>query len=274
MLKSEEYYDSANRPAPLVEELLALVTYRELVRQFISRALKTRYKRSALGVVWTLLNPILTMIVLTLVFSSIFRFNVEHYAVYILAGHTAWLFFSATTSGAMGEMVWSGSLFQRIYVPKSVFPVASVGAGLVNLLLSLVPLLLIALITGVKFTPALLVLPISILLLTTFALGIALILATAAVYFADMLPVYEVVLTVWMYATPIIYPIDIIPPRWIWLFQLNPLYHLLRLFRSPIYEGIIPEWQTWLVGALYAGIALILGSLIFTAKSNEYAYRV
>jgi ABC-type polysaccharide/polyol phosphate export permease len=274
MQTHQELYDSAKRRPPIIEELQALLRYRNLVVQFISRSLKTRYKRSTLGILWTLLNPILTMLVLTLVFSSLFRFDVEHYAVYILSGHTAWLFFSSATSSSMGEMVWSGGLFQRIYVPKLVFPVASVGASLINLLISLIPLILIAALTGVRITPALLVLPLSILLLAAFSLGMGLLLATAAVYFADMLPVYDVALTLWMYATPIIYPIEIVPPNWQWLFQLNPVYHFVRLFRVPLYEGIVPDWQTWLTGTGFALAALALGAFVFTSRSNDYAYRV
>ncbi len=121
MQLSEEIYDSANRRHPLIEELLALIKYRDLIYQFTSRTLKARYKRSVLGVVWTMLNPLLMMVVLTLVFSAYFKSNIEHYPVYVLSGLMAWNFFSATTQAAMGEMVWSGALLNRIYVPKSVF---------------------------------------------------------------------------------------------------------------------------------------------------------
>jgi ABC-2 type transport system permease protein len=271
---SAEIYDSAQRGPRLIEEISELYKYRNLVSQFVSRNLKTRYKRSALGVVWTLLNPLLTMVVLTLVFSNVFKFDVANYPVYILSGLVIWNFFSATTQTSMGEIMWSGSLLNRIYVPKSAFPVASVGAGLVNLLLSLIPLFGIALILGVTIRPAILVIPASILLLTCFALGVGLFLATAAVYFADVLPVYEVLLTLWMYATPIIYPIEIIPPNWQWLFRLNPLLHLVRLFRAPLYEGVIPEWQTWAIGAAFSLLSLAAGALIFTSKSDEYNYRI
>jgi ABC-type polysaccharide/polyol phosphate export permease len=269
-----EIYDTQQRKPALVEEILAVYRYRELIRQFIVRNLKTRYKRSFLGIIWTMLNPLLTMAILTLVFSNIFRFSVENYPVYILCGLTAWNFFSASTQAAMGDMVWSGSLLSRIYVPKSVFAISAVGTGLVNLLVAMLPLLLIALLLGVKITPAILVMPLAILLLGMFALGIGLLLSAAAVYFADMIPVYEVVLMLWMYATPIIYPISIIPPQLTWIYQLNPMYYLITLFRMPLYEGIIPGWDFWLIGGGCAIIALLLGSLVFTAKSQDYAYRI
>jgi ABC-type polysaccharide/polyol phosphate export permease len=271
---SIEIYDSASRRSPLLEEFRTLVRYRDLIQQLVSRSLKTRYKRSVLGVAWTMLNPLLTMLVLTLVFSTVFRFTVDYYPVYLLSGLVAWNFFSSTTVASMEEMLWSGNLLSRIYVPKSVFAVSAVASGLVNLGISLVPLLIIALITGVKFTPALLVLPASVLILAMFALGIGLLLSTAVVFFADMLPVYQVILTIWMYSTPIFYPIEIIPDRWAHLFKLNPLYHMLAIFREPLWAGAIPSPIHWVVAALTAVVVFVLGGIIFTSKSNEYAYRV
>ncbi|HEX7972859.1 MAG TPA: ABC transporter permease [Anaerolineales bacterium] len=273
---SNEVYDSAQRPHPLIDEILALVKYKDLLIQFISRALKTRYKRSVLGVAWTMLNPLLMTLVLTLVFSGIFVqiYKLDNFPVYVLSGLMAWQFFSSTTSAAMGEMIWSGSLLNRIYVPKSVFAVSAVGTGLVNLALSLIPLLFISLVLRVKLTPAILVMPLAALLLALFALGVGLLLATAAVYFADMLPVYEVVLMVWMYSSPIIYPVEILRSPLNWLIKLNPMYYLITAFRTPLYKGVVPGWDIWLPAAGFAILAFLVGGLVFTAKSNEYAYRI
>ncbi|MBE0411220.1 MAG: ABC transporter permease [Anaerolineales bacterium] len=271
---NEKVYDSANLRHPLIEELLAVIKYRNLILQFISRSLKTRYKRSVLGVVWTLLNPILTMIILTLVFSNIFRFDIEYYAIYILSGLVVWNFFSSTTQGSMSDMIWSGDLLHRIYVPKSVFAISAVGTALVNMSISLIPLFGISLILGMRLNFSIVVMPVAMLFLIIFALGVGLLLSTAAAYFSDVLPVYDVILTMWMYATPIIYPFEILPD-WVQpVFKLNPLLHLLTLFRAPLFEGVIPDWQTWVIGASVSLVVFICGGLIFTAKSNEYAYRV
>ncbi|MEA3439596.1 MAG: ABC transporter permease [Chloroflexota bacterium] len=269
-----EVYDSSQRPHPIVEEFHALIHYNELILQSISRAIKTRYKRSALGVLWTMLNPLLMMVVLTVVFSQIFRFSVEHYPVYILCGIVIWNFYSGSTSGAMGEMLWSGELLTRIYVPKSIFTVSSIGTGLLNLLLSLIPLFLISIALGVPITPALLVTPLAILILTGFALGMGLLLSTITVFFADMLPVYEVILRIWFYATPIIYPLEIVPERLLWLIKLNPMYYMVELFRQPLLNGTVPELNYWLIAAGSALLSLIVGSIVFTSKSNDYAYRL
>jgi ABC-2 type transport system permease protein len=267
-------YDSDQRQNGLIEEVRALCEYRELVRQFVSRAIKTRYKRSFLGVAWTMLNPLLTMLVLTVVFSQLFRLSVQNYPVYVLSGLVMWSFFAGSTSSAMSEMLWSGNLLGRIYVPKSIFSVSAICTGIINLLFAMIPLLIIALSLQVKITPAILVMPFSILILAVFALGIGLLLSTAVVYFADMLPVYEVLLVIWMYSTPIIYPLEIIPARVIWLVKLNPLYYMLSLFRDPLYTGTVPGLTTWLIASGFALLALIGGGIIFTARSHEYAYRI
>lgn len=267
-------YDSSHRVHPLSEEIRALLTYRQLVVQFVSRAIKTRYKRSLLGVAWTMLNPLLTMLVLTVVFSQLFRIQIENFPVYVLSGQLIWIFFSNTTSAAMGDMLWSGDLIKRIYVPKSIFAVSAVGTGLVNLGISLLPLLVIALFLKVKLSLALLTWSLTILLLALFSLGLGLILTTISIYFADMAPVYSVLLTIWLYATPVIYPLQIVPQNWQWIFQLNPMYYFVEAFRLPLLYQIVPGWGIWLPALIFSLAALLLGGLIFTAKSDEYAYRL
>jgi ABC-type polysaccharide/polyol phosphate export permease len=165
-------------------------------------------------------------------------------------------------------------LLSRIYVPKAAFVVAAIGTGLINLGFSLITVLIIAVVLRAPFTWSLLALPLAALLLSMFSLGVGLILAAAAVYFADIIPIYEVFTTIWMYATPIIYPISIIPQRWLGLFLLNPLYYLIDLFRLPLYQGTIPGWETWAIASMYSFATLIVGWYIFTVKSHEYAYRV
>ncbi len=268
------YYDSANRPHPLVDEILALIEYRELVVQLVERSIKARYKRSVLGVAWTMLNPFLTMVVLTVVFSQVFKFTTENYPVYVLSGIMAWNFFAGTTTSAMGEMVWGGGLLNRIYVPKAVFAVAALGTSAVNLFLSLIPLFVIAVALGVPLRPALWGMIPAVLVSGMFSVGVGLLLSTAVVYFADMLPVYDVVLTMWMYLTPIIYPLDILSPNLQVLFKLNPMYLMVEIFRSPLINGVVPGWDIWGLAILYAAVSLVVGGIIFTSRANEYVYRI
>ena len=268
------YYDSGKRPYPLVDEILALIEYRDLVVQLVERSIKVRYKRSVLGVAWTMLNPFFTMLVLTVVFSQVFRFSTKNYPVYVLSGVMAWNFFSNTTTAAMGEMVWGGGLLNRIYVPKAVFAVTALGTSIVNMGLSLIPLFVIALFLGVPITPALIAMIPAVILMAMFSLGVGLLLSTAVVYFADMLPVYDVLLTMWMYLTPIIYPLDIIPPAILPFFKLNPMYIMVEAFRTPLMTGLVPGWDIWGLAIVYAVVSLVMGGIVFASRSNEYVYRI
>lgn len=267
-------YDSDRNASPFIQELLELYRYRELIALFVSRNLKVRYKRSFLGVAWTMLNPLLMMAIMTLIFSTLFRFTLPNYPVYVLSGFIFWTFFSQTTSFAMSELVWGGALLTRIYVPRGVFAATALGTCMVNLLLSLVPLFGIMLVMGAPFKATLLFLPVGLLLLAMFSLGIGLFLSTLAVFFVDVLEMYQVVLMAWMYFTPIIYPLDIIPAAYQWVFLLNPMYYFLEVFRLPLYEGRLPSLEILGLTAIMAIAALLVGWWVFTRKVDEFAYRV
>src|SRR5262245_22382579 len=185
--------------------------YRSLLRNLVARDLKVRYKRSALGILWTMLNPLLLMVIFTIVFSHILRATVEHFAVYFLSAFILWNFFAQATSWSTGCLVSYGPLIKKIYVPKGIFVLATVLAGAVNLLISLVPLAAIMLVVGHPFSPALAFLPIPIILATIFSLGLSLALAPVCLMFADVVQIYQVLLTAWMYLTPIIYPLTALP---------------------------------------------------------------
>ncbi|GLI32628.1 ABC transporter permease [Desulforhabdus amnigena] len=268
------YYDSAKRQIPMLEEFLELFRYRELLAQFVARNIKIRYKRSVLGVAWTMLNPLFMMVIMTLVFSKLFRFTLDYYPVYVLTGFIFWNFFSQTTTLAMNELVWGGNLLTRIYMPRAIFGVTALGTGLVNIFLALVPLLLIMLVTGAPLRPALFFLPVSILLLAMFTLGVGLFLSMLAVYFVDILEIYQVVLLALMYLSPVIYPIQIIPEGYVWVFKMNPIYYLLEVFRSPIYYGCLPDFHSLLFAMLISLGALLFGWWSFARKADDFAYRI
>jgi len=273
-MASEFIYDSARRPLPFWEELIALWAYRDLVRQLVARDIKVRYKRSVLGVVWTMLNPLLMMVVLTLVFSHLFRWDLPHYPVYLLSGTLLWNFFAQTTTLAAQQLVWGGALLSRIYVPRTVFAVSALGTGLVNLTLALIPLGLIMLVTGVSFHPALIFLPLSIFLAAAFTLGISLLLSSVAPLFPDIVEMYQVILTAWYFLTPIFYPVKILPPQYRFWLKLNPMHHLIAAFRGPIYEGVFLSGEGLLGTMVLALGTLSLGWFIFTKRADSIIYRL
>ncbi len=267
-------YDSARRPPSFWEELTALWAYRDLVVQLVARDVKVRYKRSVLGVAWTMLNPLLMMVVLSLVFSHLFRWDLPNYPVYLLSGTLLWNFFAQTTTLGMQQLVWGGALLNRIYVPRTVFAVSALGTGLVNLGLALIPLGLIMLATGTPFRPALLFLPAAVLLAAAFTLGVALLLSSVAVVFPDIIEMYQVILTAWYFLTPVFYPAKILPePYGLWL-GLNPMHHLLAAFRGPIYEGALPSAEAFAASAVLALGVLAAGWLTFTARADKIVYRL
>lgn len=265
-------YDSAKRGSPALEEMRGIFIYRDLIFQLVRRDVLTRYKRSVLGIAWTMLQPLGMMIIMTLVFSTLFS-SVKRYPTYILSGMIAWTFFSQSTMAIISQTVWGGQLFRRIYLPRTAFAVSSIGTGLVNIVLSLVPLFLIMIVTGTNLHWTILVIPLVLVLLAAFALGIGLIISTLAVFFPDVIEMYQIVLLAWMYLTPIIYPEKIIPETYrYWFFNLNPMYHLVKLFRTPLYDGLLPDWKTWLVGIIVSVITLMIGWYIYARKADEFAY--
>jgi len=267
-------YDSAAAHSPSLTELVELFRYRELLSLLVVTIIKTRYKRSTLGALWTLLNPLLNMVVMTIAFSSIFRFSITRYPVYVLSGLIFWNFFAQTTTYAMSAIVWGGSLIKRVYVPRTVFAVATVGNGLVNLGLSLVPLALIMLALKQPVTLAVLFVPVAVLLVAMFSLGVALLMSALAVLFVDVVDMYQIIVQASFFLTPVMYPQEILPAKFIWYLSFNPLYLLLELFRSPLYLGVLPSFETIVGGTLCAVGSLLLGWWFFSREADELAYRI
>jgi ABC-2 type transport system permease protein len=268
-------YDSSKQGSPAVEELRAILKYRYLIVQLVRRDILTRYRRSSLGVAWTMLNPLGTMLILTIVFSQALGSDREGYAAYVLSGLIAWNFFAQSTNAATLHLVWGGSLLKKIYIPRTSFALSATGTGLINLLLSIIPLLIVMLIIRVPINWTVILIPIPILFLTMFALGIGLLISTMAMYYADIAEMYQILLTAWMYLSPVIWPPEILPEYLrFWITRLNPMYYLIELFRAPIIYGQVPDIKLVLISAGIASFTLFAGWMYFTSKSDEFAYRV
>ena len=265
-------YDSAAEPHPFVAELREVWRYRELVMQWTSRNLTLRYKRSILGVFWTLLEPLLMTTVLATVFGTVFRFSLANYPVYLLSGLLAHDLFNRSINQIVAEVSTSGSLAQRIRLPRSVFAVSAVLAMLVNWSVTLVPLLGLKLILADPPTLATLLAAPGVLLLASFALGVGLLVTTVGIRFPDFKVAFQVVLTAWFYATPIIYPLEIAPASLRPWMVMNPLYSLIRVVRDPLYLGSSPSAAVWLAAAASSLLALVLGWWVFTRWRSTFEY--
>jgi ABC-2 type transport system permease protein len=265
-------YDSARRGFIAIDEIREVIRYRELIYQLVRRDIVARYKRSVLGIAWTMLNPLGMMIVLTIVFSQIFK-TVPGYPAYVLSGLIAWNFFSQTTMSIISSFVWGGDFFQRIYLPRSIFAISAIGTGLVNLFLSFVPLFAVMLVIGFPIQPAIILEPIPILLFAFFALGFGLLVSSIAVFFPDVVEMYQIVLMAWSYLSAIFYPLDILPKAMLPLMQFNPMLPMINLFRMPIYQGKIPGALDFLPALVITLVTFSCGWWLFAKKSDEFAYR-
>lgn len=273
VFENKPVYDSAQRHLMPLLEAREAWRYRDLIFFLVRRDVTARYKRSVFGVAWTMLNPLGMMIVLSIVFSQIFRTNIEDYPAFVLSGLIAWTFFSQTSSNAISVLVWGGDLLQRIYIPRSAFAISSIGTGLINLILSLVPLLVVMVVIGSPLHLTILLAPIAMILLGLFSLGVGLLISTIGIYFADVVEMYAIVIMAWFYITPIIYTLDLLPANLQGWLKLNPMVPLVELFRSLVFYGKIPSLESWIISTGVALGTFLIGWLVFTGKADEFAYR-
>lgn len=260
--------------ASLVRAGREVVQYRSLLWTLVARDLKVRYKRSVLGILWTMLNPLLMMIVFSIVFASVFRFTIEHFTIYFLSAYVLWNFVSQTTSWSTACLLSYAPLIRKVYVPKAIFIMATVLSGLVNLVVALVPLALLMIVLRHPFREALLFLPVAILIATMFSLGLSFLLAGVCIEFADVIQIYNALLLAWMYLTPIVYPLDVVPEQFRWIILANPMYAIVETFRAPIFQGTLPDPGLVLRSIVWSASLLVFGWWVFERRVDRIAYLV
>ena len=226
--------------------------FRPLLKELVTRDIKTKYRRSILGVLWTLLNPLLMMLVLSVVFSHIFKFQVENYPLYILSGQVVFNFFSESTSSAMSSIIQNAPLIKKVYIPKYLFTLSRVASSIVNVMASFCALIVVMIFSDVElnFTVLLLIVPMAILIV--LSTGVGLLLATIAVKFRDIIHLYGVLITALTYLTPVIYPISILSPKIRFFVELNPLTGILNMFRNLMLYNTLPTLGQLLISSVIA----------------------
>ena len=267
-------YDSATRRPRVVEEALDLLSSGPLVLALVDRDLKVRYKRSALGFLWTMLNPLLMLAVFTLAFSSIFASHAPGYPFFVVPGLLLWNFFAQTTTTVAREVAIGVDLWRRVRIPKSALVASTLLTGALNLVLAVAPLIVILPLAGRPVGAALLTLPLTTVLLCLFVLGTALLLAGVAVYFPDVADLYSVVLPALMFTAPIAYPASIVSPRLQPIVQMNPITVFVEAFRAPLYADAAPAPAAYAVMFLVSAVTLAAGWYVFTRSTDDIPYRV
>lgn len=256
-----KYIQNFKRFQPLLEELVA-------------RDIKIKYRKSVLGVLWTLLNPLLMMIVLTIVFSNLFRFDIEYYPIYLLSGQLVFNFYNESTSNAMSAILGNASLIKKIYVPKYLFVLSRILSSVVNLSASFLALILLMLVMRIPlyWTVVLFVFP--LILLIVFCLGVSLLLAALVVKFRDIIHLYSVFTTALLYLTPVIYTITFLPEKVRMLVMLNPITNYVLMFREVMMYGNLPELSSVILGVAEAFAMLVIGLRVFYKMQDEFILNI
>lgn len=244
--------------------------YTNLLRELVLRDIKVKYRRSFLGILWSLLNPLLMMTVITIVFSTVFRFDIENFPIYLLTGQVMFSFFSEATTMAMTSIIANGSLIKKVYIPKYIFPLSKVLSSFINLLFSLIAIVIMIIVTKIKITWTILFFPLPLLYLLIFSIGIGMLLSAMSVFFRDMFHLYGVILTAWNYLTPIFYPAKIIPNKYKFFIEYNPLYYIIECFRDIILYGKLPSLQFNLICIMSCILSLIIGMYVFYKNQDKY----
>lgn len=244
--------------------------YRHLLKELVSRDIKIKYRRSVLGIAWSVLNPLLMMMVITAVFSTIFKFQIEYFPVYYLTGSLIFSFVTEATNSSMISIIDNAALIKKVYVPKYIFPLEKVLFAFVNALYSLIAMFVIMLILKVPISWTILMLPIPLVYAFIFAVGLSLVLATINVFFRDVGHLYGVWITAWMYLTPIVYPEDILPDVVKQIVHLNPMYYYVDYFRQVVLYGTVPSLMDNFLCLIIGIIFVFIGVAVFRRNQDKF----
>ena len=248
--------------------------FQPLLKELVARDIKIKYRRSVLGVLWTLLNPLFMMIVLSVVFSNLFKFDIENFPLYLLSGQVIFNFFNDTTTSSMGAIISNGSLIKKIYVPKYLFVLSRVFSSFINLMASFTALMLVMVAMRVEMNWTVVFVPIPLLFLVGFSLGIGLILAAITVKFRDIMHLYSVFTTALMYLTPVIYPMSILPDWLSTIVKANPVTNILLMFRDVMLNGNFPNILGILIAFIETALALGVGLYVFYKNQDQFILNI
>lgn len=248
--------------------------YSFALRQLVSREVKRKYARSYLGIVWSVLNPLLSMAVLSMIFSTIFKRTIENYPIYYLTGTILWQLFSTATDSAMTALVDNRNLLLKVKLSKQTFVLSRVLTALTNFAYTCIAYVLMLVVFGIKPSLYMLLLPIAVCLLMLFATGIGLLLSIAYVFFADIKYLYSVLLTLWMYMSAIFYPVDNVAPVMQSIIKVNPIYAFIDFARQCVMYRNMPDISVWVKMICWGLGMFMVGLYVFKRKENSVMQKV
>lgn len=250
----------------MIRGIKEVYSYREMLKSLVKKDLRTRYKGSFLGFLWTFVNPLLQLAVYTVIFSSIMRVNIDKFYMYLFVALVPWIFFSTALQVGTGSIVTNKDLVKKIYFPRVILPISVVTANLMNMIFSFAVVIPALLLSGIGIGSSILYLPIIMLVEYVMALGFTILFSALNVYFRDLEHLLGIVLMAWFYFTPIVYSIDMIPPAYMKLFKLNPITPVILAYRDILYFKRAPDMKT-------LGILLIIG-IVFLFIADKVFYKL
>ena len=258
----------------IITFLSELYCSREVLSQLVTQQLILRYRRTVLGYLWTLINPLLMISLMAVVFSTLFKVDVKVFAVFLFTGMIPWNFFSSVSTQSGSAFIQNEGLIKKIYLPKAIFPLSIAFALLVDSLLSFLALFVIIIALGGQLGWPLLFLPVSFLLLFFFTLGFALIMSIATVFFRDLQHVILVAMQGLFFLTPILYKHDALAGKVAWLVGMNPVTPFITLFRAPIIEAVLPSSAVLLQAVVISASSLTIGLWVFLCQEKKIVFRL
>lgn len=248
--------------------------YREVLANMLSQELKVKYKRTFLGYFWSLLNPILQLLVLSAVFSHIMRFTIKDYALFLFSGLVPFTFLQNSLTNSASSLIHNEGFIKKIYLPKMIFPLSKTLLGLIDFFFALIALSLIGKIMQFDLSLTFFLVPTAALLLFMFTFGLGLILATLTVYFRDIQYILTVFLNLLYFLTPILYPMSAIPEQYHIFLKLNPVYWIINLFHALIYQGVVPPPIEWGIATGLAFLSLGFGLRVLSRTEQDLVFRL
>lgn len=252
------------------EKIEGFKRFTPLLAELVVRDIKVRYRHSVLGLVWTVLNPLLMMVVITIVFSTLFKQNIPNFPIYYLSGSLLFTLNSEATTNALHSIISNASLIKKVYIPKYLFPLSSVLSSMVNMFFSLIAMFIVMLVTRTPFYTTLLLIPIPVFYTFLFSCGLGLLLAALTVYFRDIAHFYSVFILVWTYLTPVFYPTSILPDAAMKLMQINPMYHYITFMRELVLNRTFPGMKENLLCLVIGLVMLCIGLYTFYKKQDRF----
>jgi len=253
-----------------MEGLKELYNYREMLSNLVKKDLRTRYKGSVLGFLWTFVNPILQLIVYTMVFSIIMKVNVDKFYIYLFIALVPWIFFTSSIQGSSASIIANKDLIKKIYFPRLIIPISVVNASFMNMIFSMLIVFVALILSGIGLSRYIFMLPIIMMIEYLFTLGLSFVFAAVNVFFRDLEHILGIIIMGWFYLTPIVYTTDMVPQEYLWIFKLNPMVPIMDVYRQILYYKQLPSFNGLGLIFIFSIAMIVIGYYIFQKLQKNF----